>query len=382
MAPETPSQPVLPLYEVEGWSGPRSVGGFTSLRDDGESGSLAEATGTVQHEDADFPQRHITVTVRAPFHGGPDERTLYEALARLTGDAGSGTASVTTLAIPVDGAPADFRVAHRGPYWAGICVLGDVEVTLTAAHVGVSDVRLVRMRSAPIAVHGRADRRRAPRPMRFPDDALAGGARADSPVVEGIRVNLIYENRTRLTGTYAGVPVDLEMASPASHGRATGTFAGDAVSASWEVADNSTSGPTVPASLTGTYADESVTLEGGFGLEPDFFFDAGSVNGAIGDSLPVHAQASGAEGGLNGKTVSVEGAIGGTDFSLFATIAGDLEAGLVVGSVGGRPLRLHAGYERMDRRVQRQSAALHITGYYEGPVALLALITGALLHFV
>src|SRR5712692_2142768 len=206
MAPQSPSpQPMVPLYEVEGWSGPRSVGGFTSLRDDGGSGSSVEATGTVQHEDADFPQRHITVTVRTPAHGGPDEGTLQEALARLTGDAGSATVPVTTLPFPVDGARTDFLVARQGPYWAGSCVLGGVEITVTAAHVGVADVRLVRMLGAPVAVHGRAVRRRAPRPMRFPDDALAGGARPEASVAEGIRVNLIYGNRTRLTGTYAGV---------------------------------------------------------------------------------------------------------------------------------------------------------------------------------
>src|SRR5216683_8152285 len=105
MAPETPSpQPTVPLYEVEGWSGPRS-GGSTSRRDDGGSDALEEGTGTMHHEDADFPQRHITVTVRTPAHGGPDERTLLEALVRLTADAASRTVPVTTLAIPVDGAP-------------------------------------------------------------------------------------------------------------------------------------------------------------------------------------------------------------------------------------------------------------------------------------
>jgi hypothetical protein len=92
----------------------------------------------------------------------------------------------------------------------------------------------------------------------------------------------------------------------------------------------------------------------------------------------LHATVERASGGLGGTgTVAVDGTLGSTEFTIYATIDGPLTSGQIRGTVARTPIRIDAARTRDPHGGQTR-----LTGSYQGPPALLALATGALLHFI
>jgi hypothetical protein len=183
-------------------------------------------------------------------------------------------------------------------------------------------------------------------------------------------VNLKYTKDGRLTGTFAGRPVDLTGKLPSGSAAARGTVAGGAFNANWQIT-SSASQKVRSIRLRGTLAAQTVSLSAVFRLRPNYLFGSGTVTGTAGDH-PVHARASSAPG-ASSSSVDVDGSFAGTPFSLYATLAGDLSSGLIRGTVDGKPTHVSA-------RVQ--SGAVHITGNYSGPSELFVFAAGSLLYFL
>jgi hypothetical protein len=153
---------------------------------------------------------------------------------------------------------------------------------------------------------------------------------------------------------------------PAHNGVAAGMIAGIPVSAEWVVGDNDRIYPDVPCDLTGSFAGQPVELHASFHLEPGYFFDRGTVTGSIGaEALDATVKAAGR---LGGRTVTVGGTLGSTEFAIDAAIDG---------TVAGAPVSIDAARTRGPDGGQTR-----LTGSYQGPPALLALATGAFLHFI
>jgi len=185
-------------------------------------------------------------------------------------------------------------------------------------------------------------------------------------------VDLTFTSKGRLTDSCLGRSVDLSTVLPASSGTTSGSAVGEQVSGSWKIAHNGSSDQTVvPVTLDGSLGSQSISLNGTFRLMPNFLFDSGTVIGSAGGRA-VHTQASSASGEST-SSVNVDGTFAGTPFSLYATIAGDLQSGLIRGTVGGKPTQLTA---------KVRSGAIHITGDYSGPPALFVIATGSLLYFL
>jgi hypothetical protein len=195
---------------------------------------------------------------------------------------------------------------------------------------------------------------------------------ASTPASTGTAVDLKYTKEGRLTGTFAGRRVDLSSKLPGAPGTASGTVAGDAFNASWQITyDGTDSQRVVPVRLHGSLAAQAVSLNAIFRLKPNYLFDSGPVTGTSG-GRPVHAQASSAPG-ESSSSVNVNGTFAGTPFSLYATLAGDLTNGLIRGTVNGK---------RAHWSAQAKSGGIHITGDYTGPSELFVLATGSLLYFL
>jgi hypothetical protein len=178
----------------------------------------------------------------------------------------------------------------------------------------------------------------------------------------------------RLTGSVDGVDVDVDIDIPHSHSTATGTFAGSEVSAAWRLGDNSTEHPGVAGSLQGRFAGLAVTLSGTFHLDDDWAIEWAEITRDIGGE-PIHGRVEALGGGLSDtNTVGVDGNFAGTAFTVAATISGDMSGGMIRGRVDDKPIRL-------DDRVRPGRNAIHLTGRYDGPSALLAVIVATYLFF-
>jgi hypothetical protein len=210
--------------------------------------------------------------------------------------------------------------------------------------------------------------RRPGRP--FPaDDGPAG-------VVPGpALVELTCEDGRLLSGSAGGQPVRLDL-TLAHVGAAAGTVAGQPVSASWENGDNYVVYPDVPAYLSGEFGGQPVELHGTFHLAPGYFFQLGRIVGHVGGEA-LEATAEPVSGGLGGRAVAVDGTLGATEFTLYATIDGSLSRGRLRGTVAGEPVRIDAERDQPPGR-----AGTRLAGRYLGPPALLALAVGAFLYFI
>jgi hypothetical protein len=201
------------------------------------------------------------------------------------------------------------------------------------------------------------------------DGSPAGGMPGDA------RVDLTFEHHRLLSGSVGGQPVSLELNVPTHNGMAAGMIAGIPVSAEWVNGDNDRTYPDVPCDLTGSFAGQSVEIHATFHLEPGYFFDRGTVTGSIGaEALDATVRAVGRPGG---RTVTVGGALGSTEFAIDAFIDGRLTFGHIRGTVAGTPISIDA-----ERIREPDGGQTRLTGSYGGPPALLALATGAFLHFI
>jgi len=193
------------------------------------------------------------------------------------------------------------------------------------------------------------------------------------------RIDLTFEHYRLLSGSVGGQPVRLELNVPTHHGRAAGMIAGIPVSATWVNGNNYRIYPDVPSDLTGSFAGEPVELHANFHLEPGYFFDRGTVTGHIGaEALAASVEAAVGPGGRGGtRTITADGTLGSTEFTIYAAIDGPLTFGHVRGAVAGSPFRIDAA-----RTHGPDGGQTRLTGGYQGPPALLALMAGALLHFI
>jgi hypothetical protein len=192
------------------------------------------------------------------------------------------------------------------------------------------------------------------------------------------RIDLTFEHYRLLSGSVGGQPVRLELNLPTHHGRAAGTIAGMPVSATWVNGDNYRIHPDVPSDLTGSFAGQPVELHASFHLEPGYFFDHGTITGHIGaEALDASVEAAAAPRGLGTRTIAADGRLGSTEFTIYATIDGPLTFGHIRGTVAGAPISIDAA-----RAHGPDGGRTRLTGTYQGPPALFALTTGALLHFI
>jgi hypothetical protein len=189
------------------------------------------------------------------------------------------------------------------------------------------------------------------------------------------RVELTFERHRLLSGSVGGQPVRVELNVPSHNGRAAGLIAGIPILASWVSGDNYRIYPDVPADLTGSFAGQPVEIHASFHLEPGYFFDTGTVTGYIGgEALEATVGAAGRRGA---RTVSADGTLGSTEFTISASVNGSLTFGDIRGTVAGAPVHIDAARTRGPDGGQTR-----LTGSYQGPLALLALTAGAFLHFI
>ncbi|HLX88234.1 MAG TPA: hypothetical protein VKR22_07255 [Acidimicrobiales bacterium] len=167
--------------------------------------------------------------------------------------------------------------------------------------------------------------------------------------------------------------MDVSAQLPRSDGSANGTFAGDAVNATWDASNNVTLGQlggSLPASLEGVLVGP-VSLAGAFAFQPGLLFQSATISGSSG-GRPVQAVATN-EGGRGSVAVKVAGSFAGTAFSVVGSLASDLSQGIVRGTVGSDSVEVLAKAEQ---------SMVKVTGTYRGPAALFALIAGSLLFFL
>lgn len=211
-----------------------------------------------------------------------------------------------------------------------------------------------------------------PPARQFPADTAPAG---DIP--GHARVDLVFEQSGRLTGSAGGQLVRLDLNVPTHDGAAAGTFAGTPASATWKNGDNYYIYPDVPSDLTGSFAGQPVELHATFHLEPGYFLAHGTITGHVG-AQSLDATIETASGGLGStSTVAVDGTLGSTQFTIYAAVDGPRTSGRLRGTVAGRPIRIDAARSGQPDREQTR-----LTGSYQGPPALLALAVGALLHFI
>ena len=129
-----------------------------------------------------------------------------------------------------------------------------------------------------------------------------------------------------------------------------------------------------PGIITGRVGDDPVKLEGYFQLGPRYLFDEADIAGDLcGQSLRAKVSAAGGGPGSTNAVVA-EGAVGEEPFELFAALSDDLTKAVVRGSLGGRPVCLDATAE--------EPSAVRVVGEYSGPLPLLTLIVGVIVHFL
>lgn len=94
-------------------------------------------------------------------------------------------------------------------------------------------------------------------------------------------------------------------------------------------------------------------------------------------------------GGRPGRTVTVEGTYGSVSFEVFATIDGGLTQGSIRGKVADA--MMHLDFERplvqqsvrgSDLTIDIPGQQVGVSGSYDGPPELLAILVGAVLDFL
>lgn len=235
---------------------------------------------------------------------------------------------------------------------------------------------MARPGGAPVIVVGMGPdgewERPKPPNRQFPADRDPAGV-----IPDYARIDLTFERSRLLSGSVGGQPVRLDLNVPTHNGAATGTIAGIPASAAWKNGDNYRIYPDVPSNLTGSFAGQPVELHATFHLEPGYFFHHGMITGHIGTEA-LDATVETVSGGFGStSTVAVDGTLGSTEYTIYAAINGPLTAGQIRGTVAGNPIRIDAARTR-----QPDGERTRLTGSYQGPPALLALVAGALLHFI
>jgi hypothetical protein len=242
-----------------------------------------------------------------------------------------------------------------GPYLEGATVLrGPLATT-------------VHLRPAPSSGGG------AKQPRRFPDDLLAPVPLQDVP--ETARVELFYRANEVIEGAVAGTQVRLVGRVGNRRGPLKGTWGEAAVGANWRVGGKlRTPAGRSQGTITGRFGDDAVKLRGYFRLGPRYLAEQADIDGELcGNSL--RATVSAADGGLGSTSAVVaEGTLGEEPFELFSALSDDLTKAVVRGSLGGRTVALDA--------TRQEPAEVRIVGEYAGPLPLLAVIVGVVVHFL
>jgi hypothetical protein len=386
----------LPLYGVEGWLGQRQVGSSSGIgRPDRGSGEVALMSVGVNHshgdasititshrqQDNDLARLRRWVSQNAIWaalgeHSDDQSRQLAvtQDVERLQSAAQRDELPWENVTIPVDGQPTPFQVYEvKDGWWVAVGRGPDADLTLDSRHVPLAGLALVRVTDLPMpGLRLHFERPKTPA-RQFPADTDPAGAIPGHALVD-----LTFERSRLLSGSVGGQPVRLELNVPTHKGAAAGSIAGIPVAATWENGDNYRVYPDVPSDLQGSFAGQPAELHATFHLEPGYYFDQGTITGHIGAEdfdATVEAAASGGLGGT--RTVAVDGTLGSTEFTIYATIDGPLTFGQIRGTVAGTPIHIDAARTR-----QPDAEKTRLTGSYQGPPALLALAAGALLHFI
>ncbi|HET9058859.1 MAG TPA: Clp protease N-terminal domain-containing protein [Acidimicrobiales bacterium] len=204
----------------------------------------------------------------------------------------------------------------------------------------------------------------------FPADLLVPTSLAGND--EG-RIDLRYEPSTELLqGDVGPHKWALQADFKGNHGWMRGSANSDDVAVAWHFGSSDSLRPS--GRVTGRFGDQPVGLEGQFRLDHRFMFDGAPVEGTLG-GLSFRAGVSAATGGLEppARTVVARGLLGDTTFEIFATLSPG--AAHLRGSVGREPLSV-------DVHMDGPRDQLHISGHYQGETPFLALLIGAVLHFV
>jgi hypothetical protein len=209
------------------------------------------------------------------------------------------------------------------------------------------------------------------------------------------RVLLEYDNgHDRLVGTLGDVPVTWLLVR---HRRVSGLIGSVDMETSWTSGDNYvpepggwiprpdyvSDFPNIPANLTGSFADRAAESHGVFHLGLDYAFQRGSIIGRVG-AVELEATVLAASGGLcDGRTVVVEGTYGSVWFEVYGTIDASLSQGILYGKVEDATVRLELSRStaRIEGRALRPGPRIHLSGCYDGPPELLAVMVGAVLQF-
>ncbi len=211
------------------------------------------------------------------------------------------------------------------------------------------------------------------KPLRLPDDLLAPVALEDVPGTA--RVELFYRGNEVIEGTVAGTEVRLVGRVGNRRGPLKGTWGEASVGANWRVGDKlRTPAARSQVIVTGRFGDDPVKLRGYFQLGPRYLAEQADVDGELcGDSL--RATISAADGGLGSTSAVVaEGTLGEEPFELFSALSDDLTKAVVRGSFGGRTVALDA--------TRQEATEVLVVGEYTGPLPLLAVIVGVVVHFL
>jgi hypothetical protein len=370
---------MLPRYGVAGWTNDGSgYSSATGMVTQGSSDASVVTSLGVHHQARDS---EVTVTSHRIGHAPVEELRRQAVMharsiaARRHGAEAVGPAQFDRamtgwdpVSISVDGQPTAFTITDLGDGWAAVGQAPMSSITIAAYRFPPTDVALVRLPDLPTHMF-RPRVPRPPRARRFPDEQLqAGKGPGDRD-----NVQLTYADR-RLTGTFDGVSVDVALDVPRSHSTAIGHFAGSAISATWELGDNSTQHPDVKSTLHGRYADKNFTLNGRFHLDDDYTIESAEIIGNFAGEA-VHASVQALDGGLSDtSTVAIDGEFAGSAFALAATVSPNLSGGIVCGTVNAGPVRL-------DAKVRRAPRVINLSGAFHGPPALLAFIAGVYLFF-
>ena len=315
----------------------------------------------------------VRAALRAHADDESSELVVAREVERLRSAARLDELPWENVTIAIDGKPTPFQLYEvQDGWWVAVGRGAAADLTLDSRHVLLAGLALARATDLPMPgqrLH--LERPRAPA-RRFPADADPAGA-----VPAHARVDLIFERYRLLSGSVGGQPVRLDLNVPTHNGVAAGTIAGIPVAATWENGDNHRIYPDVPSDLKGSFAGQPVELHATFHLGPGYYFDRGAITGHIG-AEDLDATVESASGGLGGtRTVAVEGTVGSTEFTVYATIDGPLTLGQIRGTVAGTSIRIDAARTR-----QPDGEKTRLTGSYQGPPVLLALAAGALLHFI
>lgn len=215
------------------------------------------------------------------------------------------------------------------------------------------------------------------------------------------RVQLHYDrDDDRLVGTVGDEPVEWH---PVRHKRVSGRLGASFLEASWTTGDNYVPGPggwvprpdyvsdfpNIPADLMGSFAGSHAELHGVFHLGPNYAFERGSIVGQMG-AVHLEATVLAASGGLcDTRTVVAEGTYGSVPLLVCATIDAGLSRGMLRGSVGGALVHIDLTRSAIRRPVRPGGPHLDfpgpqtdLSGSYDGPPELLAVMVGAMLKFL